>query len=115
VEKLSVLPDNVAATLAYLVVPAVAWLFMEPYKYKENLRFHAWQAIFLWGVSLTCYFAFWLVTSISVMFLEPMWLLLRVVNLASAGLAIYCMVKAYNKESFAIPLLGGLARQQAKN
>ncbi len=55
------LTDNVAGALAYVtIIPAIAFLVLEPYNRKRFIRFHCFQCIFF-AVAWT---ALWIILSI---------------------------------------------------
>jgi len=114
------LDHNVACALTYLlgVVTGILFLILEPYKNDKEIRFHAFQSIFLWvaavavsiGVSIfvsilgaISFIGFW---TISRMLSNIVWLCFFVVWLMA-------MYKAYNREHWVIPIIGPLAEKQA--
>ena len=111
------LTDNVAAALCYSLglVTGILFLVLEPYNKKKNIRFHAFQSIFLHvaailaAICLNIVFAiigrilgFWLVATFSPL----LWLAFTVVW-------ILMMVWAYQGKTVVVPVIGPLARQQA--
>ncbi|MCS7025640.1 MAG: hypothetical protein NZV14_12640 [Bryobacteraceae bacterium] len=112
------LPEEAAAALCYLlgVITGVLFLTLEPYKYNRNIRFHAWQSIFLFGGLTALY-----VAEIFLAYFLPGVLLIlvwAVSVLLSFGLVIvwlYLMWKTYNKQRVVLPLIGDLALRQASS
>src|SRR4051794_31458654 len=45
------LNDNVAGLLAYLALPAIIFLVLEPFNKNKFVRFHAFQGLFLWLIN----------------------------------------------------------------
>jgi|SRR5208283_4228345 len=111
------IPENIAGAVAYVtIIPAVAFLFLEPFKRNFFVRFHAIQHLFLWAAG----FVFGIVAGIlsALMQLIPF---MRVLVFPLAGLVglawfflwVLLVVKAYQHELFKLPIIGDLAEQQA--
>ena len=108
--------QNVAAALAYVLglITGIIFLVLAPYNQNRFVRFHAFQSIFLH----VAWIAFWIVNMILTAML-PLTLMVvssllsLVVALGGLILWIFCIVKAYNNESFKIPVIGDLAEKQA--
>jgi uncharacterized membrane protein len=111
--------DNLAAALCYLFgfITAILFLVLAPYNQNRNIRFHAFQSIFLniaWVV-------FWIVISmVSLMFSFVPFLRLFIatvlqfaVGLGGLILWLYLMFKAYNGEKVVLPIVGPMAEKQA--
>ena len=107
------IPENIAAVLAYMtVIPAIVFLFLEPFKRNLFVRFHAFQHLFLWLAG----FAFGIAAAIvwTVLQLIPF---MRVLVFPFAGLIglawffiwLLLVVKAYHHEMFKLPVVGDLA------
>jgi uncharacterized membrane protein len=109
------LQDNVAAALCYSlwVLTGVLFLVIEPFNRNRNIRFHAFQAIFIWVAVIVVSIGVGLVTSIIdfVPFLG--WLMWRCFFLAVLVLWVMLMYKAYNNEKWVLPVIGPLAEKQA--
>ena len=109
--------NNVAGALCYLVtwVTGLIFLLIEPYKNDKFVRFHAFQSIFF-AVSLIAVYIvlFFLGFILAVMHLGllmiPLWF---VVGIGIFACWIFLMVKAYNNQTFKLPLIGDLAAKQA--
>ena len=101
------LEPNIAALLAYLLwIPAILWLVIEPYNKDRFIRFHSFQALFL-GLA-------WFIASIVLSIIPFLgWIVGFFLWIAVVGLAIYCAIKAYNKEWFKLPVIGEMAEKQA--
>src|SRR3974390_709324 len=51
-------PENIAGVLAYAtLIPAVIFLFVDPFRRSRFVRFHALQHILLWVAGLACVIA----------------------------------------------------------
>jgi uncharacterized membrane protein len=111
--------SNVAGALAYLVglITGILFLILEPYKRDRFVRFHAFQSIFL-NVVLIIFGIVWNnIVIMGVMSLGFLWtifgLIGMLVYLGFFLLWLFLMYKAYNNESFKIPVIGDLAAKQA--
>jgi uncharacterized membrane protein len=111
------LAENVASALCYAltVITGVLFLVLEPYNKNRNIRFHAFQAIFLFIAALVCRIAlgilfaalwsvsgFFLVSAISMLF-----------GLACLVLWLYMLVSTYQGKRVVLPVIGPLAEKQA--
>jgi uncharacterized membrane protein len=111
-----VLPENVAGALAYFLLPAIAFLFFEPYKRNRFVRFHSFQCL---GVTLAAAIAGAALRIFAlVVFFIPLlgqllvWLLTMLLGLALSTLWVVLVVKALQGEMFELPLVGKFAEQQ---
>jgi len=103
------LTDHQAAALTYLLMAVSGALFLmwAPYNQSRNVRFHAFQSIFLTAA--------WLVLVFAIGLLLPFRLGLLVGRLAQLAALIgwlYLMWETYNGRDVAIPFIGDLARKQ---
>lgn len=107
------LADNMAGALAYVtIIPAIAFLILEPFNRKRFVRFHAFQCLFfalawsvLWiGLSFFAHIPFlgWATV-----------LLWPLVGLAGLVIWLILVLKAYQGQMFKLPVIGDLAEQQA--
>ena len=107
------LTDNVAGLLAYLFIPAILFLVIEPYNKRRFIRFHSFQCIFLAvagfvlgiGMSILWHIPFlgWLV----------LFLLWPLISLAELILWLFLMNQAYLGKMFKLPVIGDMAEKQA--
>jgi uncharacterized membrane protein len=108
------LTDNVAGALAYLFIPAIVFLVVEPYNKNRFIRFHSFQSIIL-GVAL------WILNYIITRLFVGDWLsalnggftILHLVNLAEFVLWVALLAKAYQGQMFKLPVIGDIAEKQA--
>jgi uncharacterized membrane protein len=112
------LQENVAAALCYLVpiLTGVLFLFLEPYDRNKNVRFHAFQAIFFWiGIFLAD-------AVLGLVFgtimggpnsYELMNLISTIYKLGFLALWLVLMYRAYNKQSWVLPVVGEIAQKLA--
>jgi uncharacterized membrane protein len=111
--------SNVAGALAYLcgLVTGIIFLVLEPYKRDPFVRFHAFQSIIL-NVALIIFGIVWsnfiVMGMLSLGFLWTIFSLIgTLVYLAFFLLWLFLMYKAYNNETFKIPVIGDIAAKQA--
>jgi uncharacterized membrane protein len=112
--------NNVAALLCYVVgwITGLIFLLIEPYKNDKFVRFHAFQSIFF-NVSLIGVYIVVFILSIVLGFITKglsVFLMGPVLLLVWLGVLItwiFLMVKAYNNQTFKLPIIGDLAAKQA--
>ena len=112
------LPETVAGALAYCtIIPAIVFLFVEPYSKNRFVRFHSFQCIGVCLVTLIVGAALRIVDF--VLFFIPMlghllvWLLSMVVIFAFLVIWVVLIVKALQGEMFKLPVVGDFAERQA--
>jgi len=98
------LQPNIAALLSYLVGFITGIIFLVIEKENKFVRFHAMQSIFTFGAIFILQFA--CVISLFLIFLVPL------INLASLVLWVLLMVKAYQGETFKLPIVGDMAEKK---
>ena len=99
------LPSNLAAALAYLWIMAIIFPLLEPYNKDKFVRFHSFQALFLGLASIAGNIVL-TVFPVLGWALVPLWSLLIVV------LAVVGAVKAYQNQTWRIPVIGDFAEKQ---
>lgn len=107
------LSDNGAGALAYITfIPAILFLVMPPYNKSTYVRFHAWQSIFLTVAWIALFIVLAIVGRLPFIgwFVWPFMLL---IDLGMFILWLVVVLKALNGSKFSIPIIGGLAEQQA--
>jgi len=102
---------------AYItIIPAVVFLFLEPFKRNFFVRFHAFQHLYLlaagvvFGVAATVLGTLFQLIPFMRVLVFP---LAGLVSLAWFFLWVLLVVKAYQHELFKLPIIGDLAEQQA--
>jgi uncharacterized membrane protein len=110
--------DNLAAMLCYIgwFITGIIFLVIEPYNKKPNIRFHAFQSIFVSVALIVFQIVFGIVIGILArivglfgllglfgLFMPLVWL----------GLWLYLVITAYQGKTVVLPILGPLAQQQA--
>lgn len=110
------LPETIAGALAYFVVPAIVFLFVEPYRSNRFLRFHSFQSLGACFVGIVIGAAL-RVVGFTVFFIPVLGRLLfvlvsMVVSLAVFAVWVVLIVKALQGEMFKLPLVGDFAERQ---
>jgi len=111
-------PENIAGVLAYAtLIPAVIFLFVDPFRRSRFVRFHALQHILLWVAGLACSIAasvLWMVLQL----IPPMRVLVfpfvGLISLAWFFLWLLLVVKAYHHEMFKLPWIGDYAEEWSR-
>jgi uncharacterized membrane protein len=108
------LSDNAAGGIAYVtIIPAIAFLVIEPFKRSSFVRFHAWQSIFFFVAWAVVHILIEVVQNLipTVVFLTlTLW---QFVDLTFFVVLIIAFVNAFNGKRFKLPIVGGLAERQA--
>jgi len=111
--------SNVAGALAYLLglVTGIVFLVLEPYNRDRFVRFHAFQSVF-YCIALIVFRIVWSGFVSALMFpLGFLWticsLIGTLVYLAFFIFWLVLMYKAYNNETYKIPVIGDWAARQA--
>jgi len=111
------LSDNGISAIAYITfVPAIVFLFLEPYCKSSYVRFHAWQSIFLNIAAFVISLVLGIVAAMT-LFLAPILFVAfnRIIWLAWILVWVLCAVNALNGKRFKLPIIGALAERQAGN
>lgn len=97
------LDKNIASALTYLLGWLTGLVFLLVEKNDKEIRFHAFQSIIFFGL-------------LTVLMLIPVFGLVLSPILAIVGLVgwIVLLVKAYQGETFKLPVIGEFAEKQAK-
>jgi len=107
------LSDNMAGALAYVtIIPAIVFLVLDPYNKKRFIRFHSFQCIFF-AVAWT---VLWILLAFigHIPFLGWATILLwPLISLAGLIIWILLVVKAYQGQTFKLPVIGDMAEKQA--
>lgn len=105
----SSLTDAQAAALTYLLgaLSGALFLMWAPYNQSRNVRFHAFQSIFLTVAWLLLVFAIGLLLPFRVGLVVG-----RLAQLAALLGWLYLMWEAYNGRTVEVPVIGELARKQ---
>lgn len=102
--------------LCYILglITGILFLVLEPYNKNRNIRFHAFQSIFLHVAWIVLVIVEMIVSAALpfplLMLSSLLWL---VVFLGGLGLWIYMLISAYNGKRVKLPVIGDLAEKQA--
>jgi uncharacterized membrane protein len=111
--------DNMAGALCYLFgfITGILFLVLAPYNQDRNIRFHAFQSIFLNIAWVILWFVVFFVTLVfrAVPFLGFFIsaVLNFVLGLGGFIMWLYMMFKTYNGEKIVLPVIGPMAEKQA--
>src|SRR5581483_10905544 len=111
--------DNLAGALCYLAgfITGILFLVLAPYNQNRNVRFHAFQSIFL----NIAWIVLWIAVGIVMLFFSLIpflgtfirYLLQLVLGLGGFVLWLYMMFKTYNGDKVVLPVVGPIAERQA--
>jgi len=111
------LAENVASTLCYALgfITGVLFLILEPYNKNRNIRFHAFQSIFLSVGLIACRIALGIVFGIIGGFgaWTLVFLVFELFGLACLILWVYILVMTYQGKRIVLPVIGPLPEKQA--
>ena len=107
VSETTKLEPNIAAALSYLIPPFTGILFWVVEKEDKFVRFHAFQSILFGVASYLIYFV-----TVSLMAFLVGFVLAPLVSVALFILYAILMWKAYNNETYELPVLGKMAQEQ---
>lgn len=112
-EKGTGLAPNIASLLCYIcgIITGIIFLVLE--KENKEVKFHAWQSIFLGGAALVIYIVLMVIGFIPYIGILAM-ILSIVFYIAYVVVWVIAMVKAYQGEHWLIPVIGNLAEQQVQ-
>jgi uncharacterized membrane protein len=106
------LPENIAGMLAYLLVPAIVFLCVKPFKTNRFVRFHSFQCVAIVVVLIVIHLLLaFLAKLLSLLALALFGLLV----LAEFTLWLLLSFKAYQHEIFKLPVVGDAAESFARN
>jgi uncharacterized membrane protein len=117
------LDENVAALLSYVMTWVTGLIFFFIEKDSRLVRFHAVQAMLLGGSAIVLGIALWVVWAILLiivvqisdvltMLLNLVFVLLMIAFYLGLLVAwIMCMIKAYQKQYFKLPVFGNFAEK----
>jgi len=100
----------VAAAISYLFIPAIVFLLVEPYSKTPLVRFHSFQSIGLFVVSLVVNEVFKFFPYVSMM-----WTFQELISLGLFVVWLIAVIKAYQGQWFKLPIIGDFALKQAQS
>jgi uncharacterized membrane protein len=107
------LTDKMAGALAYVtIIPAIVFLVLEPYSKKRFIRFHSFQCIFFAVAWTVLWIALRIIVQIPILGWATV-LLWPLVSLAGLIIWIILVMKAYQGQTFKLPVIGDMAEKQA--
>jgi uncharacterized membrane protein len=107
------LSDNAVCGLAYLTfIPAIIFLVVAPYNTTPQVKFHAWQSIFLSAVWFVVWIGLVIIGVIPFLnFIDI--ILFPLVGILFVVVWVIVMVQAFQGKRFKLPVLGDFAAKQA--
>ena len=99
------LQSNLVAALSYFFITAIVFLLLEPYNKDRFVRFHAFQALFLGFASIGGHVVLSLIPILG-------WTLMPLWSLVVLVFAVIAAIKAYQNETWSIPVIGTYAEKQ---
>lgn len=102
------LSDNVAGALAYLLIPAIVFLVVEPYNKNRFIRFHSFQSIILCIGNFVLQTVLWMIPVLG-------WIAGFLLTIAVLIAWVICLIKAFQGQMFKLPLIGEFAEKQANS
>ncbi|MFY9561461.1 MAG: DUF4870 domain-containing protein [Terriglobales bacterium] len=105
--------DNIAGMLAYLLIPAIVFLVLEPYNKNRFIRFHSFQCIFLAIAFTVLGVGLGIIAQIPFLGWAVLFLLWPLIGLGELILWIILLLKAYQGQMFKLPVIGDMAEKQA--
>jgi uncharacterized membrane protein len=112
------LAPNVASLLCYVCTIITGIIFLVIEKDDKEVKFHAWQAIFLGAaaiiLSIVLNILGFIFASIAGFLGVLISIIAFVVNIGIFIIWIVAMIKAYKAEHWLIPVIGNLAEQQVQ-
>ena len=116
--KVGLLSITLAGALAYFTfVPALVFLFVEPYRKNRFVRFHSVQCLLFCGAVIAMGAALKLagVVVFLIPVLGPLLVAVIYVVVAMAAILLWCVlvVKAFQGEMFKLPVLGDFAERHS--
>lgn len=116
--RLGIFPESIAGALAYLsFIPALVYLFREPYRSNYFVRFHSVQCLLCWliAIVMACVLRLLGVVIFWIPMFGPLFLaVIATVSVLAAFLVwIVLIVKAAQGEMFKLPWIGHYAEYYA--
>ena len=111
--------ENVASCLCYIpfgigLICSIVFMVMAPYNQNRNIRFNAFQGLFLNIAVIALWFVVAIVGTIFAVMTHGVGFgLFPLFSLAVLVLFVFMMVKAYGNARVKLPVIGDLAEKQA--
>lgn len=98
--------NAVAAALCYFWFAAIVFLLIAPYNRNREIRFHAYQGLFLAAI--------WLAGQVVLQVIPILgWMILPIWSVLMLALCIACAIKAYQGERLILPVISETADKQS--
>jgi uncharacterized membrane protein len=113
--------DNVASTLCYVLglITGIIFLVIEPYSKNRNVRFHAFQSIFLNVAIIVIDIIFGIVFRVLIeivgAFVFMGLIFWPIFGLICLCLWLYLLISTYQGKTIVLPFIGPLAQKQAQS
>jgi uncharacterized membrane protein len=113
--------DNVAGTLCYVLglITGIIFLVLEPYSKNRNIRFHAFQSIFLNVAIIVIEIVLGIIFRILLEIMGFFGLLFGIFwpifGLGCLCLWLYLLYSTYQGKTVVLPMIGPLAQKQANS
>lgn len=109
--------DKVLAAIGYFFIPALVFIFIQPFKRVHFIRFHAFQSLLTWiavvvsaGLIKLISMVLLLIPSLGPLITFLLWI---GYGLAVPILLLLMIVKAVMGDEFQLPIIGAMAQKQA--
>ena len=115
--RVGVLPETFAGAVAYFFLPAILFIFVQPYNKNRFVRFHSFQCLGFFLAALVVA-ALLRVTGYALFFIPTVGPLLLLLVSMVAGLGLFAIwvvlvVKALQGERFKLPGVGDFAERNS--
>ncbi len=111
-------PENIAAVLSYVtIIPAVAFLYVDPFRRNRFVRFHAVQHLLLFGTAVAfgvCAAIVWTILQLLPFMRVLVFPFVGLITLGWLFVWLLLVVKAYRHETFKLPWIGEFADQWSR-
>ena len=113
VQANSAMADNVAGCLCYVLgfITGIIFLVLAPYNRNRNIRFHAFQSIFLSVAFIALRIIAGILIGMAGLF--SFFFVYSLISLAGFILWIYMLLMTYQGKKIVLPVIGPIAEQQA--
>ncbi len=109
------IPENIAAVIGYLtIIPAIVFVYFDPFRRNLFVRFHALQHLFLFAAGVAsgvAAFILWMVLQLIPFMQVLVFPFVGLIALAWFFVWLLLVTKAYRHERFKLPWIGDLAEE----
>ena len=116
------LQENLASALCYFPfvgwIVAIVFIVIDPYKQNRNIKFHAFQSIFLFVALMIVWIILRTIASVLALsftfgFGLIFSMMMLILDLGILFMLLFLMYKAYNNQRVVLPVIGPLAAKQS--